>query len=100
MKIDDIGERQIKAPVRALMVGKEDNVALLLSNVKAGEAVRLLGGQIEIAAEDMVAGYKIAIKPLAPGQPVINYGRVIGTAIRAIRPGEWIHFHNLNSGAA
>jgi hypothetical protein len=96
MRIEDIGERQIKAPARALMIGRDDNVAVLLRDVKAGEAILLNSMRVEIAAEDLPAGNKIATMPLAVGQPVINCGQVIGTAIRFIQPGERVHYHNLS----
>ncbi len=95
MKVDDIGERQIKAPARAVLIGRDDNVALLLSNVKAGEAIMLNSFWIKVAAEDIPAGYKIATKLLTKGQSIIICGEVIGTALRAIQPGERVHFHNL-----
>lgn len=95
MNYEDIGERRIKPPVRAIMVGRSDNVAVLLSNVKAGEVITINLEQTQIAQEDMPAGYKIATKPLSEGQPVITYGEIIGHAARFICPGERIHFNNL-----
>lgn len=95
MNVEDIGERQVRPPVRALMVGKQDNVALLLGNVKAGEVIVFSGGRIEIAVEDIPAGFKIAAQLLHKGQSVITYGQVIGTALCPIKPGESIHHLNL-----
>ncbi len=100
MDVNDIGERQIKPPARALLVGRDDNVALMLGNVKAGETITLGGGREQVAAEDIPAGYKIAVHPLEVGQQVINYGHVIGTARRPIQPGETIHTHNLNASCS
>lgn len=97
MKIEDIGERKIKAPARALLIGREDNVAVLLSNVKAGEAIMFNSARIEIATEDIPAGFTIAARPLAVGQSVINCGQVIGRALHAIRTGERVHDYNLGN---
>ena len=94
MNYYDVGERHIKPPVRALLVGREDNVAILLSDVKAGEVVSIGTGWVETAVEDIPAGYKIAIKPLRAGEQIITYGVVVGTAIRSIKTGERVHFHN------
>ncbi len=96
MKVEDVGEIAIKTPVRALVVGREDNVAVLLSYVKAGEAIMLNNSHIEIAAEDGPAGYKVVVYPIAIGQPVITGGQTIGTALRAIQPGELLHLHSLS----
>src|SRR6476620_11327612 len=41
MNIEDIGERQIKTPARAIMVNRDDNVAVLLNEVQAGDEVML-----------------------------------------------------------
>ena len=98
MNYQDVGERQIKPPARAVLAGRSDNVALLLSDVKAGEVISLGSGWVEVAAEDIPAGYKIAIQALTgQARPVINYGVVIGTAKCSIKPGERVHFHNLQS---
>lgn len=97
MNVDSIGERHIKAPARALMIGREDNVALLLGDVKAGDAILLNGSRITVAIEDIPAGYKIAVVPLNAGQTVVTQSEVIGVAMRAIQPGERVHFHNLNA---
>ena len=97
MNYHDVGERQIKPPARALLVGRDDNVAILLSDVKAGEVISVGTGRVEIAVEDIPAGYKIAIQPLELGEPIITYGVVIGTATRSIRTGERVHFHNFQA---
>lgn len=97
MNYTDIGERQIKPPVRAIMVGRNDNVALLLSDVKAGEKIIINLEQIEVAQEDIPAGYKIATAALEVGEPIITYGQIIGHATRGIQPGERVHHHNLQA---
>lgn len=97
MNYQDVGERKIKPPARAVLVGRDDNVAILLSDVKAGEVITLGSGWVETAAEDIPAGYKIAILPLLAGQSVITHGVVIGTAMRSIKRGERVHFHNLQA---
>ena len=97
MNYQDVGEHKIKPPARAVLVNRDDNVAILLSNVKAGEAISLGTGWVEIAAEDIPAGYKIAIQTLPAGQPVITHGVTIGTATRSIQRGESVHYHNLRA---
>lgn len=97
MDVEKLGERPIKPPARALTMARNDNVALVLRDVKAGEAVVLVGGQVAIAAEDIPTGYKIATQILIVGQAVIAQGQIIGTAARLIQPGEHVHHHNLRA---
>ncbi|QDA36569.1 altronate dehydratase (plasmid) [Paracoccus liaowanqingii] len=52
-----------------------------------------------VAAEAIPAGHKIALRPIAAGEPVLKYGQVIGTATQAIAAGEHVHVHNLGMGA-
>ena len=49
-------------------------------------------------AEPIRIGHKIALRPIAPGEPVIKYGQTIGFATAAIAPGGWVHSHNLAAG--
>ncbi len=96
MNVDDVGEWGIKAPPRAVMAGRDDNVAVLLSDVQAGQTVMLSGGRQTTATEDMPSGHKMAVCALKPGQAIINFGQIIGIARRIIQPGERIHYHNIN----
>ena len=43
-------------------------------------------------------GHKIALTPIAVGEPALKFGQIIGFASAPIRPGEWIHTHNLSAG--
>ncbi len=97
MNYQDVGEKQIKPPARAVLIGRGDNVALLLSDVKTGEVISLGSGWVETAAEDIPAGYKIAVQPLLAGQSIITQGVAIGTAMRSIKKGERVHFHNFQA---
>lgn len=42
-------------------------------------------------------GHKAARVAIAKGEPVIKYGYPIGVASADIRPGEWVHDHNLQT---
>ena len=44
------------------------------------------------------AGHKVAVKPLAVGEPIRRYGQIIGFATAAIAPGEHVHVHNCGMG--
>ena len=79
-----------------------DNVATALIDLAAGtrlsvdsrpgEATR----EIELPAA-VAFGHKLALAPIARGEPVIKYGEVIGLATAAIQPGEHVHIHNVES---
>jgi altronate dehydratase small subunit len=42
----------------------------------------------------------VCITDTAPGATILKYGQVIGRASRAIRPGEHMHVHNIESSRA
>src|SRR5690606_25094398 len=74
-----------------LVLNARDNVGVVPANVDAG---RPLVGDVA-AFERIPRGHKVAIAPIAEGEPVLKYGQIIGYATRAIRPGEHVHLHNL-----
>ena len=42
-------------------------------------------------------GHKIALQPVNRGEWIVKYGERIGRATRAIRKGDHVHTHNLES---
>ncbi len=88
------------APARALMVmHAKDNVAVCLRPMQAGEAVELTrnGKTLSIKLRDAVpVGHKIALSPVACGQPIVKYGEIIGRATRDIAAGQHVHDHNIS----
>ncbi len=44
------------------------------------------------------AGHKVAIHPMAAGDPVRRYNQIIGFASKAIAAGEHVHSHNMDMG--
>jgi altronate dehydratase small subunit len=84
---------------RSFQVHERDNVATLLQDAAPG-AVRVLGSTSErmvSVREPIHAGHKLALGPIAAGDPVIKFGVAIGTATCAIQAGEWVHLHNCRS---
>jgi altronate hydrolase len=56
----------------------------------------LLDGEVEITVRQMIPpGHKVAIRPIAVGDPIHRYGQVIGFASTAIEPGQHVHSHNV-----
>jgi altronate hydrolase len=88
----------VPAP-RALRIHPADDVAVALSPVPAGAEV-LVGGRAIAAVEDVPAGHKLALRPVAAGHPVVKYGSPIGRATADIRPGQWVHQQNLATALA
>jgi altronate hydrolase len=66
-----------------------------LKPLAAGQS---LNGLRLTAASDIPAGHKLAIQPIAPGQPVRKFNQIIGFATQPIAIGELVHSHNLVTG--
>ncbi len=81
---------------RCIHIHPADNVVVAARPVEAGARLRLDGTTIEVAA-DVPAGHKIATVDLRAGDHVVKYGHVIGRACTAVRQGEWVHSHNLET---
>jgi altronate hydrolase len=79
-----------------LQIHPSDNVLVALQPVVKGQS--LDGGLT--AASDVPFGHKIALRTIAPGEPVIKYGYSIGVAKCAIAPGAHVHSHNVASALA
>src|ERR1700761_7484271 len=50
------------------------------------------------ASERIPAGHKVAVRAIAPGEPVRRYGQIIGFAAHAIAPGQHVHVQNCEMG--
>ena len=72
----------------------EDDVAVVLENVAAGDTL-CCEGETLTAAADIPQGHKIAFRPVPAGGMVRKYGVAIGEAITAIAAGDYVHTHNL-----
>jgi hypothetical protein len=87
----------------AMVLNPADDVATALRPLSAGEWVQIQGQNqtrsIQ-ALEDIALCHKLALHPLAAGQPVRKYGEVIGFTLQAVAAGEHVHIHNLKSGRA
>lgn len=77
---------------KSIRIHPQDNVAVALADLRAGEAaagVTLL--------EDIPAGHKVALTSLHPGEKVVKYGFPIGHATAEVAPGSWLHTHNVRT---
>ncbi|MGR6329174.1 UxaA family hydrolase [Sphingomonas sp. XXL09] len=75
---------------RALQIDARDTVATLLEDGRVGDVA--MG--VTLAA-DVPRGHKVALAPVAPGEPVLKFGYPIGRATRPIVPGEHVHSDNV-----
>jgi altronate hydrolase len=80
----------------AILLDPCDNLCVAARDLPAGTRITLLERTIELA-NSVPQGHKVALSSIAAGAPAIKFGQVIGFASSAIRPGEWIHTHNLSA---
>ncbi|MDF7825916.1 altronate dehydratase family protein [Pontiellaceae bacterium B12227] len=66
--------------MKTLKINALDNVAVVISD-----------------DGDIPSGHKVALESIAAGEPVVKYGFPIGMASEAIRPGDWVHDHNVKT---
>ncbi len=76
-----------------IKIHEQDNVAVALRDLAAGETVELAGVAVSLA-QPVARGHKFALGPIAEGEDIIKYGQPIGHALSAIAPGEHIHSQN------
>lgn len=74
----------------------EDDVAVALVDLPAGATVTLENAPLTTRAA-IPFGHKVALRAIAPGDPVRKYGEVVGRATTPIEPGDHVHVHNLVS---
>ena len=80
-----------------MKLAPQDNVAVALRPLRAGEIVTLDG--VAVAVErDVAVGHKIAATGIAPGATITKYNCPIGIATQAIAAGQYVHTHNVKSG--
>lgn len=86
-------------PPRTLTLHPQDNVAIALADISAGEAVNAaVDASGPKLLQPVKQGHKIAIVPIRAGQNVLRYGQIIGQATADIAAGEHVHSQNLGMG--
>ena len=80
-----------------LVIDPRDNVAVALRNLVPGEEAK--GKEVSDlkVLNEIPASHKIALRDLGPGEEIVKYGEVVAVTTRAIKRGEWVHTHNLES---
>lgn len=89
------GAARAAAPA-AIRIHPDDDVAVAIRPLPAGERVSVPGADVTLVA-DVPAGHKFALRDLPAGAPVRKYGYPIGIATGVIPAGAWVHTHNLRT---
>lgn len=85
---------------KAVVLNSKDNVATALAALKAGDILKLeVGGETQEVklTTDVPFGHKFSLSKIEPNSPVIKYGEVIGVSTTTIKPGDYVHIHNVVS---
>jgi altronate hydrolase len=82
-------------PPLTIRLNPADNVVVARADLLPGTEI---AGENVRASTHVPVGHKIATTPIAAGEPVRKYGQILGFAIEAIAPGEYVHTHNMAMG--
>jgi hypothetical protein len=78
-----------------VVINAADNVGVALQDITRGGEVRLQGGTVLEAAQDIPYSHKVALRDIGAGEAIVKYGEEIGFARERITAGSWVHTHNL-----
>jgi altronate hydrolase len=82
--------------MKALRIHPNDNVAVAVTSCERGEVLTVSGISCRLN-EAVLTGHKFALTAIPKDDPVIKYGVPIGHAKKNIRPGDWVHIHNMST---
>jgi hypothetical protein len=82
--------------LQVLLLHPADNVLISVQSLSAGAEVEAEGVHYPIV-EPIAVGHKIARFDMPAGEKIRRYGAPIGSLSRAVKAGEWVHMHNLQS---
>ncbi|MDU6672712.1 MAG: UxaA family hydrolase, partial [Bradyrhizobium sp.] len=75
------------APAPVIRLHPEDSVLIARSSLPPGLTV----ADGVVTVDRIPAGHKVAVRPIALGEPVRRYGQIIGFATAPIAPGQHVH---------
>src|SRR3981189_576303 len=81
-------------PAPVIRLHPDDGVLIARASLPPG----MVGAEGVTTVERIRAGHKVAIRPIAVGQPVRRYGQIIGFATAPIAPGQHVHTQNCGMG--
>ncbi len=82
----------------AIHLRPTDNVAVAARVLAAGTIIECGEQELTVLARTGL-GHKIAVRPIAAGEPVTKYGQIIGFASIDIPAGAHVHVHNVRADA-
>jgi altronate hydrolase len=82
------------APAPVIRLHPDDGVLIARSSLPPGMVV----AEGVTTVERIPAGHKVAIRPIAVGEPIRRYGQIIGFATAPIAPGQHVHTQNCGMG--
>jgi (2R)-sulfolactate sulfo-lyase subunit alpha len=87
---------------KALAHNQGDDVAVAVAPISEGEEILVLyvddeGKQVVRVRADVPYGHKIALQPLAAGDPVLEYSTQVAVARTNIEEGDYVHTHNIKT---
>ena len=80
-----------------MKLAPQDNVAVALRPLRAGETVTLDGTALTVD-RDIAVGHKVAACDIVAGSTITKYNCPIGLATQPIPGGHYVHTHNVKSG--
>jgi len=95
-----LSQEVIALKQKAVVLNPWDNVATALANLKAGDTLELKvsGETLKLKLATAVPfGHKFSLSNIESNSPVIKYGEIIGIATTTIKPGDYVHIHNVAS---
>ena len=84
----------------ALIVEKNDDVAVVLEAIHVGDKVTYRYGDEErsvVSLSEVPVYHKVAVRDIKRGDHILKYGEKLGVATQDIKLGEHVHVHNLDS---
>lgn len=87
-------------PTQAILIDERDHVATAFVPLAAGSSLRVQAGDAchdVVLREPIAPGHKFAVVDISSGAQVMKYAASIGRASQAIRAGDHVHLHNLES---
>jgi altronate dehydratase small subunit len=84
---------------RAFIIHASDNVGTALDDLEPGPVTLIgEGAETDLACLEPVRfGHKIALSDLTAGEEVIKSSVVIGKMLVAVKAGQYLHLHNIES---
>ena len=79
-----------------LKLHQSDNVAVALVSLNAGTELTVDGCPLSLH-EAVPVGHKLTLVELRAGAQVVKYGHSIGAVTQPVKPGGWVHSHNLRT---